>query len=293
MKRILIILLILLLSGCSFQQQNYDDTYEFAKQAAIGYIETVLGYNAELRYELHRIESSEEYPIIYQITINKEPLFHVEFEYGTEIAYGGVNFIYKDGYLYPLVRPIDFVYYTEEQYLFSIPFNEDMEYTEYQNVEIIQIKENYAHLAYERLERIFNEEQLSFYLSDADWSFQQGDQFTLKEPVLHFGIILDQDNKVIVVNQSRKFDYPVYINGELKTVFSIVVNEEGRISSKGFVNVEEYQGLLDSEKKFVLATTRSFYLQEYIITKDHLIPEDIPHPLYIDKAIIEIQKLLN
>ena len=46
-------LILLMGAGCSMKQKN-DDAYEYAKIVATGHIETVLGYDPESNYSLHK-----------------------------------------------------------------------------------------------------------------------------------------------------------------------------------------------------------------------------------------------
>ena len=63
MKRFFFALLVLLMcAGCSVHQRN-DDVYEYAKTMATGHIETVLGYEPESNYSLHKVQGTEyEFP---------------------------------------------------------------------------------------------------------------------------------------------------------------------------------------------------------------------------------------
>ncbi len=288
MKRFLLIVLsVLLLSGCSSQMkhQKNDDVYEFAKIVAMGQIETVLGYNSESKYSLHKVQGKkEEYPYIYQVTKDDEPVIHIEFEYDVNVHYGGVCFDYCEGYLIPTVKDRYFKLYDSEEYLYSVSLNHEMDYADYQEVHVQHFDDRYH-------EEVMD--LLMDSLSDlGEIEIHNGDLVQLGTPVLIYEIQLNEENKSIEVNQINQFDYPVYINHELKTVFSAVIRKEAGTASYGFRSLEEYP-LLKENEKFLRVAAGTSYRQEFMVTEDGIVNNDVVYPLYVDKAMDSIKSIVQ
>ena len=288
MKRFLLtVLAALLLSGCSSQMkhQKNDDVYEFAKIVAMGQIETVLGYDSESKYSLHKVQGEkEEFPYIYQVTKDDEPVIHIEFEYDVNVHYGGVCFDYGEGYLIPTVKDRYFRLYEPDEYLYSVSLNHEMDYADYQEVHVQHFDEYYH-------EEVMD--LLMDSLSDLEEiEIHDGDLVQLGTPVLIYEVKLNEENKTIEVNQINHFDYPVYINHELKTVFSAVIRKETGTASYGFRSLEEYP-LLKENERFIRIAAGTSYRQEFMVTEDGIENDDAVYPLYVDKAMDSIKSIVQ
>lgn len=292
MKRFLLLVLILMMcAGCSIQSnhQKNDDTYEFAKTMAIGHIETVLGYDPESNYSLHKVKGNQdEFPYIYQVSKDNEPILHIEFEYDTAVHYGGMSFDYKEGYLIPTIKDKYFKNYKSDEYLYSAALNQEMEYEDYRDVVVHHLDVNYDQ---EVMDKVMHYITLDTSMLPAGIEIHDGDLIQLGTPIPVYGIGLNEENKTIEVSQRNYFDYPVYINHELKCLAGASFYEAG--SSFGFKNLDEFPPLLTTER-FIRLGIGTAYYQNFFVTEDGISnPEDIKYPLYVDKVFEQLQNIVK
>lgn len=289
MKRIIILMLILLMgAGCSMKQKN-DDAYEYAKIVATGHIETVLGYDPESNYSLHKVKGvKDEFPYIYQVTKDQQPVLHIEFVYDDNILYGDFSFDYGEGYLIPTVKDKNFKLVESDDYLYSVTLNQEMEYKGYNDVVFQHLDANYDQ---EVMDKAMS------YLSESDSGMlpegiqcQKGDLIQLGEPILYYEIVLNEDKKTIEVNQLSYFDYPIYINNQLKCLASASFYEEG--SGFGFKSLEECSPIYTNDK-FIIVTTGTLYSQDFFVTEDGISNSEIKVPLYVVAALESIQNVVK
>ena len=293
MKRFFFALLVLLMcAGCSVHQRN-DDVYEYAKTMATGHIETVLGYEPESNYSLHKVQGTEdEFPYIYQVTKDEEPILLVEFEYDTSILYSGFSFDYGEGYLIPKVKDKYFRNYESDEYLYSVELNSEMDYELYQNVTVQHLDYTYHEEAMDKLMDYLSNSDLGYMCPDLEgFELHDGDLVQLGAPVLIYKIALNEENKTIEIIQINHFDYPVYINHELKTVFSIYAYQEEGEVGYGFVPINKYPMLKD--EKLIRIHAGTLYLQELLVTEDGILNEGAVYPLYVDKALASLQDIVK
>lgn len=289
MKRIIIMMLILLMSAaCSMQQKN-DDAYEYAKMVATGHIETVLGYDPESNYSLHKVKGvKDEFPYIYQVTKDQQPVLYIEFVYDDNILYSGFSFDYGEGYLIPTVKEQYFKLFESDDYLYSVALNPEMEYKGYHDVVFQHLDVDYDQ---EVMDKAMS------YLSESDSGMlpegiqcQKGDLIQLGKPILYYEIVLNEDKKTIEVNQLSYFDYPIYINNQLKCLASASFYEEG--SGFGFKRLEECLPIYTNDK-FIIVTTGTLYSQDFFVTEDGITNSEIKVPLYVNAALDSIQNMVK
>ena len=293
MKRFFFALLVLLMCvGCSVHQRN-DDVYEYAKTMATGHIETVLGYEPESNYSLHKVQGTEgEFPYIYQVTKDEEPILLVEFEYDTSILYSGFSFDYGEGYLIPKVKDKYFRNYESDEYLYSVELNSEMDYKLYKNVTVQHLDYTYHEEAMDKLMDYLSDQNLGYMCSDLEgFELHDGDLVQLGAPVLIYKIALNEENKTIEIIQINQFDYPVYINHELKTVFSINIYQEEGEAGYGFVPINKYPMLKD--EKLIRIQTGTLYLKELLVTEDGIVNDDAVYPLYVDNTMDTLKMLVQ
>ena len=95
-----------------------------------------------------------------------------------------------------------------------------------------------------------------------------------------YKIALNEENKTIEIIQINHFDYPVYINHELKTVFSIYTYQEEGEAGYGFVPISKYPMLKD--EKLIRIHAGMLYLQEFVVTEDGIVNDDAVYPYYFE-----------
>jgi len=283
-------LVILMSVGCSKQSEHKkDDAYEFAKIMATGHIENVLGYDLGSSYSLHKVKGNQdEFPYVYQVTKDNEPILHIELEYDTAIHYGGMNFDYKEGYLIPTVKEKYFRIYESDEYLYSVALNHEMNYKDYRDVVIHHLDANHDQEVMDRVMEYLSE--LDKYMLPEGIEYRDGDLVQLVSPILTYRIELNEENKTIEVSQVSRFAYPVYINNELKCLADVSFHEGG--SGFGFRYLDEFPLTLTNEK-FITVAAGTAYYQNFFVTENGVSNPEIKYPLYIEKALESIQSIVK
>ena len=286
MKKFSILLFVLcMLFGCA-SKQDKDDVYRCAKIMATGYIESTLGYDTNAAYELQKVKGEKDvFPYTYQVTKDDTPIFTIEFVYESEMTYGGVSFVYNDGYIVPYIQSERFLTYNDDRIEYSSSINEDMEYSEYSDVKFIGLEKSLSELVDEKLIDI----DLEFCPG-----YVVGDKVVLYEPVKMLRISLNSETKGIEVSEYTNFDFPVYVNDELVSVLGLAFSEEYDSFGLGYDPLDDtYYQLLNGNQKFVRVVFGQLIdHQEVFVLEDGTIVTNRPYPLYVDRTIDVIKEYL-
>ena len=287
MKKLSILLFVLcMLFGCT-SKQDKDDVYKCAKIIATGYIESTLGYNTNAEYELQKVKGEKDvFPYIYQVTKDDTPIFTIEFKYENEMTYGGVSFVYNEGYIVPYIQSERFLTYNDEQIEYSSSINEDMEYSDYNDVKFIGLEKSLDELVADKLTDI----DLEFCPN-----YAVGDEVELYEPVKLLNIKLNSETMVIELCEYTDYDFPVYVNDELVSVLGLAFSEEYDSYGLGYESLDDtYYQLLKGNQKFVRVVFGQILdHQEVFVLEDGTIVSSRPYPLYVDKTIDVIKEYLD
>ena len=287
MKKLSIFLFVLcMLFGCT-SKQDKDDVYKCAKITATGYIESTLGYDTNAEYELQKVKGEKGvFPYTYQVTKDDTPIFTIEFVYEADMVYGGVSFVYNEGYIVPYIQSERFITYNDEQIEYSSSINEDMEYSEYNDVKFIGLEKSLDELVEDKLIDI----DLEFCPNYTD-----GDEVVLYEPVKLLNIKLNSETKVIELYEYTDYDFPVYVNDELVSVLGLAFSQEYDGFGLGYDPLDDtYSQLLKGNQKFVRVVFGQILdHQEVFVLEDGTIVTSRPYPLYVDKTIDVIKEYLE
>ena len=108
MKKILITLLaIVLLSGCGKTKEPDPELLDCVKSAVLNYLNEN-GYDEDDSYEISAVYTSkgDEFPRIYDMTVNDKAVCGIMCYYYDEAGYGGINYPYKNGYVSFIVHHV-------------------------------------------------------------------------------------------------------------------------------------------------------------------------------------------
>ena len=295
MKRIVVILFaILILFGCTIQEKHSkDNVYKYAQSVATGRIESEFGYHQDSVYSLQKVKGEKDvFPYIYQVTKDDTPIFTIEFQYENDIVYGGWSFKYKEGYVVPYVQIERFITYSKEDIEYSVVLNDAMEYIEYQEVQLVRLNKSSEEIIGNKLD----DESADFhtyYVSMSRLESQKGDEFTLYTPIKLLSIDLNAETKCIDVFERKYYDFPIYRNGELTSVWALSMGDSEESWGLGIDHIDDaYYQLLKGNQKFVRVVFGTIYHQEVFVLEDGTIVGNGNYPVYVSRAIDAIKEYL-
>ncbi len=291
MRKLLVILFaVFVLFGCT-KNDAYkdDDIYEFAKTIAVGFIEMDYGYHPEKEYILQKIEGEQwKYSDVYQILVDDKAILLIEFEYVTDMHYGGYCFSYKDGYMLPTITSEHVRQYKEKDCEYSVSLNSMLNYEEYQTLEVIPLEEKWDSYVNNKMDQIISHMDASEF----NFEYQNGDKVYFGSPILSYSLHLNEEKKSIEVVELNRYQFPVYVNDEVQSIFDLSITDEESCGYGFDPLYGTHIDLLKTGKKYVnVVLGDMIYGANIYIAEDGTITSDSNYPVYINKAQKTLQDL--
>lgn len=225
MKKILIILLaITLLSGCGKTKEPDPELLDCVKSAVLNYLNEN-GYDEDDSYEISAVYTSkgDEFPRIYDMTVNDKAVCGIMCYYYDEAGYGGINYPYKNGYVSFIVHP-DVLKMKEDWDKEKMSVNVNEWFIHEDGVVLDDSGYVMSQKEMRDLKETLNNVEMLNMLAESENAVKAGDQIGVWGPIMRDNVRYKSDNMLHVFQWYNCY-FIITVNGE--PMFSSTFGPDG------------------------------------------------------------------
>lgn len=303
-KTVLVMLVALLLAGCSTTPQKQDDVIEQrAVNQAVSYLNDQHGYDTSKSYVLEGPfrQDGNDFPRLYVLYEDRQPIGYDYMFFSKDMQYGGMwCFEYQDGYVfYAMTEELLVDYGTEDYRSWDDSQNRERDINDklyLENVKGVEVQpwEDLSPIGNEKLKE-WLDLSLSNVISDLEIYElpvqKAGDHFTIKGSLPEYVLQYDKESQMIVAGPRPDVrNYPVYRNGEMLGIITVSLSD---LENGGLSMQYSSDDLL---KKYIDSGVRFIEVGNILITEDGAVDRfgnDIFIPVIIQKALPQLQEALR